>query len=134
MVRPLLDTLMGSPKFLANHVSLLLLDSSFHLSEECSNASVATPRSIVMTAVSGSILGFILNVLIAYTIQDVEQIFESDLVSQWRQNPRFLPPANRPTGPTLGRVSDSNPSRANRHCCFMYDNRLRLLNGPGLHG
>lgn len=69
-------------KVLANRVSLLLPDSSFHLSEECSNASVATPRSIVMTAASGSVLGFILNVLIAYTIQDVEQIFESDLVSQ----------------------------------------------------
>ncbi|KAH7156719.1 amino acid/polyamine transporter I [Dactylonectria macrodidyma] len=58
-------------------------DSSFHLAEECSNASVATPRSIVMTALSGSVFGFILNVLIAYTIQDVEEIFESDLGQPW---------------------------------------------------
>ncbi|KAH8734362.1 amino acid/polyamine transporter I [Ilyonectria robusta] len=69
--------------FLAITWTMSGYDSSFHLSEECSNASVATPRSIVMTAVSGSILGFILNVLIAYTIQDVEQIFESDLGQPW---------------------------------------------------
>lgn len=55
-------------------------DASFHLSEECSNAAVATPRSIVMTAGSGSVLGFILNTLIAYTIQDVNEVIESDLV------------------------------------------------------
>ncbi|KAI1472419.1 amino acid transporter [Daldinia caldariorum] len=54
-------------------------DASFHLSEECSNAAVATPRSIVMTAGSGSILGFILNALIAYTIKDVAEVLESDL-------------------------------------------------------
>ncbi|CAJ2504102.1 Uu.00g114960.m01.CDS01 [Anthostomella pinea] len=54
-------------------------DASFHLAEECSNAAIATPRSIVMTAGSGSILGFILNVLIAYTIKDVPAVLESDL-------------------------------------------------------
>jgi amino acid transporter len=36
-------------------------DASFHLSEECSNAAVASPRSIVFTALSGSIMGFFLN-------------------------------------------------------------------------
>lgn len=59
-------------------------DASFHLSEECSNASIATPRSIVMTAASGSILGFILNTLIAYTVKDVGEIIESDLVRNSR--------------------------------------------------
>ncbi|OTA83310.1 hypothetical protein M434DRAFT_400711 [Hypoxylon sp. CO27-5] len=54
-------------------------DASFHLSEECSNASIATPRSIVMTAASGSILGFVLNTLIAYTVRDVTEVIESDL-------------------------------------------------------
>ncbi|KAI1337186.1 amino acid transporter [Xylariaceae sp. FL0016] len=54
-------------------------DASFHLSEECSNAAVATPRSIVMTAASGSVFGFILNALIAYTIVDVPAVIESDL-------------------------------------------------------
>ncbi|KAI1760742.1 amino acid transporter [Hypoxylon sp. FL1150] len=54
-------------------------DASFHLAEECSNAAVATPRSIVMTAGSGSVLGFVLNTLIAYTIQDVNEVIESDL-------------------------------------------------------
>lgn len=55
-------------------------DASFHLSEECSNAAIATPRSIVMTAGSGSILGFVLNTLIAYTIKDVDEVINSDLV------------------------------------------------------
>ncbi|KAI5860669.1 amino acid transporter [Durotheca rogersii] len=54
-------------------------DASFHLAEECSNAAVATPRSIIMTAVSGSILGFVLNVLIAYTIQDVPAAMATEL-------------------------------------------------------
>ncbi|KAI6089092.1 amino acid transporter [Hypoxylon rubiginosum] len=54
-------------------------DASFHLSEECSNAAIATPRSIVMTAGSGSILGFVLNTLIAYTIKDVDEVINSDL-------------------------------------------------------
>ncbi|KAF7551930.1 hypothetical protein G7Z17_g4678 [Cylindrodendrum hubeiense] len=69
--------------FLAITWTMSGYDSSFHLSEECSNAAVATPRSIVMTALSGSVLGFILNVLIAYTIQDVGEIFESDLGQPW---------------------------------------------------
>ncbi|KAH7122171.1 putative amino acid permease [Dactylonectria estremocensis] len=69
--------------FLAITWTMSGYDSSFHLAEECSNAAVATPRSIVMTALSGSVFGFILNVLIAYTIQDVEEIFESDLGQPW---------------------------------------------------
>ncbi|KAI0172870.1 amino acid transporter [Hypoxylon sp. FL1284] len=54
-------------------------DASFHLAEECSNAAIATPRSIVMTAGSGSVLGFVLNTLIAYTIKDVDEVINSDL-------------------------------------------------------
>jgi hypothetical protein len=62
-------------------LTLVLKDASFHLSEECANASIATPRSIIMTAGSGSVMGFILNLVIAYTIQDVAEVIESDLVS-----------------------------------------------------
>ncbi|KAH9895491.1 amino acid transporter [Xylariomycetidae sp. FL2044] len=58
-------------------------DASFHLSEECSNAAVATPRSIVMTAASGSVLGFVLNTLIAYTIKDVGEVIDSELGQPW---------------------------------------------------
>lgn len=39
----------------------IAIDASFHLSEECSNAAVASPRSIMYTAASGSIMGFFLN-------------------------------------------------------------------------
>ncbi|CAH0025675.1 unnamed protein product [Clonostachys rhizophaga] len=58
-------------------------DASFHLAEECSNAAIATPRSIIMTALSGSILGFFLNLIIAYTITDVTAAMESDLGQPW---------------------------------------------------
>lgn len=34
-----------------------------------------------MTAISGSVLGFFLNLVIAYTIQDVEAAMNSDVVS-----------------------------------------------------
>jgi amino acid transporter len=85
-----IDNLTDFPDGIAVMMSFLAIawtmsgyDSSFHLAEECSNAAVATPRSIVMTAASGSVFGFILNTLIAYTIQDVEAIFESDLGQPW---------------------------------------------------
>ncbi|KAI1843722.1 hypothetical protein JX266_010168 [Neoarthrinium moseri] len=58
-------------------------DASFHLSEECSNSAIATPRSIIYTAVSGSVTGFILNVIIAYTITDIAAVIESDLGQPW---------------------------------------------------
>ncbi|KAH8895301.1 amino acid permease [Thozetella sp. PMI_491] len=58
-------------------------DASFHLAEECSNAAVASPRSIVMTAASGSVMGFFLNLVIAYTIQDVGEVIDSDLGQPW---------------------------------------------------
>ncbi|KAI0522195.1 amino acid permease-domain-containing protein [Xylaria bambusicola] len=58
-------------------------DAPFHLAEECSNAAIASPRAIVMTAVSGSVLGFILNTLIAYTITDIDAVINSDLGQPW---------------------------------------------------
>ncbi|ODQ48903.1 hypothetical protein PICMEDRAFT_70496 [Pichia membranifaciens NRRL Y-2026] len=47
-------------------------DSPFHLAEECSNAQVATPRAIVLTASVGGILGFVFQLAMAYTIVDVD--------------------------------------------------------------
>ncbi|KAK9776380.1 putative Amino-acid permease [Seiridium cardinale] len=58
-------------------------DASFHLSEECSNAAVASPRSIIYTAGSGSIMGFFLNLVIAYTVIDVDEVINSDLGQPW---------------------------------------------------
>ncbi|KAL2314278.1 putative amino-acid permease [Schizosaccharomyces pombe] len=54
-------------------------DSPFHLSEECSNASVAAPRAIVMTSAFGGIVGWLLNLCIAYTIVDVNAAMNDDL-------------------------------------------------------
>ncbi|CAK7274713.1 GABA/polyamine transporter [Sporothrix epigloea] len=47
-------------------------DSPFHLSEECSNANIASPRAIVMTSGIGGAIGWALNVAIAYTIVDID--------------------------------------------------------------
>ncbi|KAI0124689.1 amino acid permease [Xylariales sp. AK1849] len=58
-------------------------DCSFHLSEECANAAIATPRSIMYTAGSGSVMGFVLNLVIAYTIRDVGDVINSDLGQPW---------------------------------------------------
>ncbi|KAI0863488.1 amino acid permease-domain-containing protein [Xylaria cubensis] len=58
-------------------------DAPFHLAEECSNAAVASPRAIIMTAASGSVFGFILNTLIAYTITDIKAVIDTDLGQPW---------------------------------------------------
>ncbi|CAK7210153.1 GABA/polyamine transporter [Sporothrix bragantina] len=47
-------------------------DSPFHLSEECSNANIASPRAIVMTSGIGGAIGWALNMAIAYTIVDID--------------------------------------------------------------
>ena len=83
----------------------------FHLAEECSNAAVATPRSIIMTAASGSVLGFTLNTLIAYTIVDVDAAMESELVRlriSASQLPRLNPYTPRPL-PRCPDPSDAVP-------------------------
>jgi len=46
-------------------------DAPFHLSEECSNANIAGPRAIVMTAVSGLVGGWAIIMVIAYTVKDI---------------------------------------------------------------
>lgn len=54
-------------------------DSPFHLAEECSNAQIATPRAIVLTATVGGLLGFVFQLAMAYTIVDVDAAVNGDL-------------------------------------------------------
>lgn len=49
-------------------------DSPFHLSEECSNAAVAAPKAIVLTATAGGTIGFLFMLAIAYTMYDIDAI------------------------------------------------------------
>lgn len=49
-------------------------DAPFHLSEECSNANIAGPRAIVMTAQLGLWLGWAIILVIAYTVKDVSDV------------------------------------------------------------
>ncbi|EYE97520.1 amino acid permease [Aspergillus ruber CBS 135680] len=58
-------------------------DSPFHLSEECSNASIAAPRAIVMTSAIGGVLGWLLQLVVAYTVHDIEAVMNSSLGQPW---------------------------------------------------
>lgn len=65
--------------FLAAIWCIAGFDGSFHLSEECTNASTAAPLSIVLTTVLASIFGWILMLVIAYTIVDVDAVINSEI-------------------------------------------------------
>ncbi|KAK8197650.1 amino acid permease-domain-containing protein [Phyllosticta capitalensis] len=54
-------------------------DSPFHLAEECSNANIASPRAIVMTSSIGGIFGWVLQLVVAYTVVDITEALDSDL-------------------------------------------------------
>ena len=58
-------------------------DAPFHLSEECSNANIASPRAIVMTSAFGGLFGWFLQLVVAYTIVDVDSALNSDLGQPW---------------------------------------------------
>lgn len=54
-------------------------DSPFHLAEECSNASVAAPRAIVMTSGVGGLMGWAFQIALAYTVRDVAGVIDDEL-------------------------------------------------------
>jgi len=58
-------------------------DSPFHLAEECSNANIASPRAIVLTSAIGGIMGWFLQLVVAYTVVDISSVLESDLGQPW---------------------------------------------------
>ena len=53
-------------------------DAPFHLSEECSNANIASPRAIVLTSGVGGILGWALQLVIAYTVTDIGAVLAAN--------------------------------------------------------
>ena len=58
-------------------------DAPFHLSEECSNANIAAPRAIVLTSGIGGIFGWFLQLVVAYTVVDIDAVLDSDLGQPW---------------------------------------------------
>ncbi|KAI9656924.1 MAG: hypothetical protein M1831_004472 [Alyxoria varia] len=54
-------------------------DSPFHISEECSNANIASPRAIVMTSSIGGTFGWFLQLVVAYTVIDVDAALNADV-------------------------------------------------------
>lgn len=54
-----------SPRVVSSRlISSYADDAPFHLSEECSNAQIATPRAIVLTSFLGGSLGWFLCLVI----------------------------------------------------------------------
>lgn len=58
-------------------------DAPFHLSEECSNANLASPRAIVMTSGFGGLFGWFLQLVTAYTVVNIDDVIGSDLGQPW---------------------------------------------------
>jgi amino acid transporter len=58
-------------------------DAPFHLSEECSNANIASPRAIVMTSGIGGLFGWALQLVVGYTVIDISSVIGSDLGQPW---------------------------------------------------
>lgn len=58
-------------------------DAPFHLSEECSNANIASPRAIVLTSGIGGIFGWFLQLVVAYTVIDIPSVIGSNLGQPW---------------------------------------------------
>jgi amino acid transporter len=58
-------------------------DAPFHLAEECSNANLASPRAIVMTSGFGGLMGWFLQLVVAYTVIDIDEVLDSDLGQPW---------------------------------------------------
>lgn len=54
-------------------------DSPFHLAEECSNANMASPRAIVLTSGIGGVFGWFLQLVVAYTVVDIDKVLGSEL-------------------------------------------------------
>jgi amino acid transporter len=64
-------TIMG---FLTTIWTMSGYDAPFHLSEECSNANIASPRAIVMTAQFGLWLGWAIIIVIVYFVKDITDV------------------------------------------------------------
>ena len=58
-------------------------DAPFHLSEECSNANLASPRAIVLTSGVGGLMGWFLQLVVAYTVVDIDGVISSDIGQPW---------------------------------------------------
>lgn len=54
-------------------------DSPFHLAEECSNANIASPRAIFLTSAVGGVFGWFLQLVVAYTVVDINGALTSSL-------------------------------------------------------
>ena len=54
-------------------------DSPFHLAEECSNANIASPRAIFLTSAVGGTFGWFLQLVVAYTVVDIDKVLGSSL-------------------------------------------------------
>lgn len=154
------------PADLASFLVLILersgYDAPFHLSEECSNANIASPRAIVLTSGVGGLFGWFLQLVVAYTVVDIDDVLESDIGQPWVGDSRVFSthcrklckePLRRSGWAPVLQISSlvsrkamltselvpgglPSPSLAPKdhpgHS--LADNHLRLLYGPSMHG
>ena len=57
--------------------------STHIITEECSNANIASPRAIVLTSGVGGVFGWFLQLVAAYVVVDIDAVLESDLGQPW---------------------------------------------------
>lgn len=53
------------------------------VTEECSNANIASPRAIVLTSGVGGVFGWFLQLVAAYVVVDIDAVLTSDLGQPW---------------------------------------------------
>lgn len=69
-------------------------DSPFHIAEECSNANIASPRAIVLTSSVGGTLGWFLQLVVAYTVVDIDDVLSDPSGQPWAGYLRQAMPYN----------------------------------------
>lgn len=63
--------------------TLLKASSLIAIAEECSNANIAAPRAIVLTSGIGGLIGWFLQLVVAYTVVSIDDVLDSDLGQPW---------------------------------------------------
>lgn len=69
-------------------------DSPFHIAEECSNANIASPRAIVLTSTVGGTFGWFLQLVVAYTVINIDKVLDDPSGQPWAGYLRQAMPYN----------------------------------------
>ena len=65
------------------NLTVLYLKEADTFPEECSNANIASPRAIVLTSGVGGVAGWFLQLVVAYTVIDIDGVLTSTSGQPW---------------------------------------------------